>query len=88
MKNLISDEKTIFPAQCRAARALVEWTRDDLAAASQTAKSTLADFEAGKRQPHPRTLAAIRMALEAAGVEFTAETAVAGPGVRLKKPYP
>jgi transcriptional regulator with XRE-family HTH domain len=85
MKNPMSDEKTVSPAQCRAGRALVEWTRDDLAEASRTAKSTLADFEAGKRQPHPRTLAAIRAALEAAGVEFTAETDAVGPGVRLKK---
>lgn len=84
MKYLMSDETSISPAQCRAGRALIEWTRDDLANASQTARSTLADFEASKRQPHPRTLAAIRSALEAAGVEFIAENG-GGPGVRLKK---
>lgn len=84
MKSLTSDEMTIVPAQCRAARALIEWTRDDLAAASQTARSTLADFEANKRQPHPRTLAAIQAALEAAGVEFIPENG-GGAGVRLRK---
>ena len=42
------------------------------------------DFEIGKRSPHPRTLAAIRSALEAAGVEFIANGD--GPGVRLRKP--
>lgn len=84
MKSPISDEKSVFPAQCRAARALIEWTRDDLAAACQTARSTLADFEANKRQPHPRTLAAIRTALEAAGVIFIASNGD-GPGVRLRK---
>ena len=43
--------------------------REELAEASQVAHATLADFEAGKRKPYPRTLAAIRAALEAAGVE-------------------
>ncbi len=84
MKSLTSDETSVSPAQCRAARALIEWTRDDLAAAAQTARSTLADFEANKRQPHPRTLAAIRTALEAAGVEFIPENG-GGAGVRLRK---
>lgn len=84
MKSPTSDETSVSPAQCRAARALIEWTRDDLAAACQTARSTLADFEANKRQPHPRTLAAIRTALEAAGVIFIASNGD-GPGVRLRK---
>jgi hypothetical protein len=34
---------------------------------------TLSDFEAGKRSPHPRTLEAIRAALEKAGVIFVDE---------------
>jgi hypothetical protein len=45
---------------------------------------TLSDFEAGKRSPHPRTLDAIRSALEKAGVIFVEENGE-GPGVRLKK---
>ena len=58
--------------------------REDLARSSEVAHATLADFEAGKRQPYPRTLAAIRTALETAGVEFIAENG-GGPGVRLRK---
>ncbi len=80
----MSDEMTLSPAQSRAGRALIEWTRDDLAEAAKTARSTLADFEAGKRSPHPRTLAAVRTALESAGVEFIAENG-GGAGVRLRK---
>lgn len=57
--------------------------REDLATAAQVAHATLTDFEGGKRQPYPRTLAAIRAALEAAGVEFIPENG-GGPGVRLK----
>jgi transcriptional regulator with XRE-family HTH domain len=61
--------------------------REDLAAIAQVAHATLADFEGGKRQPYPRTLAAIRAALEAAGVEFIPEN-VSGAGVRLRKSSP
>jgi transcriptional regulator with XRE-family HTH domain len=64
------------------ARASIGWGVRELAAAAAVAGSTLVDFESGKRQPHPRTLAAIRAALEAAGVEFTNGDA---PGVRLAK---
>jgi DNA-binding XRE family transcriptional regulator len=71
-------------AQCRAARAMVEMSRDSLAAAAKVASRTIADFEAGKREPIHATKAAIRAALEAAGVEFIAENG-GGPGVRLRK---
>lgn len=60
-------------------------TREQLAVASGVAHATLADFEGNKRQPYGRTLAAIRAALEAAGVEFIEENG-GGPGVRLRKP--
>jgi len=56
----------------------------DLATASEVAPRTLADFETGTRQPHPRTLAAIRTALEQAGVIFIASNGE-GPGVRLRR---
>ena len=74
-------------AQCRAARALLGWSQDDLSDASKVAKGTVAQFEAGKRTPYDRTLADIRAALEAAGVEFIEEGGVSpagGAGVRLK----
>ena len=74
----------ISAGQCRAARALLEWSQDDLAKASEVATKTIADFERGARAPMPRTLAALRAGLEAAGVEFIAENG-AGPGVRLAK---
>lgn len=63
---------------------MLRLTRDDLAAASKVAVATIADFETGRRQPHPRTLDAIRTALEAAGVEFIPENG-GGAGVRLRK---
>lgn len=74
----------ISPAQVRAARALIGWTRDQLAMASEVPMRTVARLELGDGAPQRRTLAAIRTALEAAGVEFIAENG-GGAGVRLRK---
>jgi transcriptional regulator with XRE-family HTH domain len=70
----------LTPPQCRAARALLGWSQDDLATASKVAKATIANFELGKSAPYKRTLEDLRRALEAAGVEFTNGDQ---PGVRL-----
>ncbi len=81
---MTSDKISLLPSQTRAARALLEWSRADLAERSGVSVATLADFEGGKRQPYGRTLDDIRDTLEAAGVEFIAENG-GGAGVRLKK---
>ena len=72
------------PSQCRAARALVAMSQDRLADASGVAKRTIASFEKEDRKPYERTIAALRFALEKAGVEFIAENG-GGAGVRLRK---
>jgi hypothetical protein len=46
--------------------------------------STIRDFETAKRTPIGNNLAAIRAALESAGVIFVEENGE-GPGVRLRK---
>lgn len=71
----------LSPAQCRAARALVNWSQDQLESAAKVARKTIADFEREVRKPYPRTLEALQAALEAAGVEFTNGDA---PGVKLR----
>jgi transcriptional regulator with XRE-family HTH domain len=59
------------PAQCRAARGLVDWSQSELGAHSGVALRTIADFERGaKKRPYRRTLDAVIAAFEAAGVEF------------------
>lgn len=78
---------SISAQQCRAARALVGCSQDDLARSSKVAKATIANFEAGKRQPYGRTLDDIRTALECAGVVFIPENG-GGAGVRLRKVGP
>jgi transcriptional regulator with XRE-family HTH domain len=77
-------KKYILGQQCRAARALLGWSRDQLAKASDVGPRTLMDFERGTRQPHRRTISDVRRALEEAGVTFIDGNGE-GPGVRLKK---
>lgn len=72
------------PAQCRAARALIQLTQTVLADASGVSLSTVVDFEKERRQVAAPSIAAIRAALEAAGVIFVDENGE-GPGVRLRK---
>ena len=66
------------------ARGGLAMTAEALASLAGVSKVTLSDFEIGKRSPHPRTLAAIRAALESAGVIFVEENGE-GPGVRLRR---
>lgn len=77
---------TITPAQCRAARGLIEMDQAVLASAANVSRNTVVDFEKGRRTPGANNLAAIRTALEAAGVIFLSdgETTSGGPGLRLK----
>ncbi|WP_375458327.1 helix-turn-helix domain-containing protein [uncultured Enterovirga sp.] len=67
-------------AQCRAARAGLEWRREDLATRAGLAERTITDFERGAREPHTNNKIAIRRAFEAAGVVFTAEGCLCLPG--------
>jgi transcriptional regulator with XRE-family HTH domain len=70
------------PDQSRAARGLLDWSQAELAARSNLSESTVRDFEKGRRVPSINNLAAIRRALEVAGVEFIDGDQ---PGVRLKR---
>lgn len=57
-----------------------------LAIAANVSRNTVVSFEKGQRVPNPNNLAAIRAALEAAGVQFVASGQVAaGNGVALTK---
>ncbi|WP_245467632.1 MULTISPECIES: helix-turn-helix transcriptional regulator [unclassified Mesorhizobium] len=71
-------------AQCRAARALVDWSREMLSERSKVSHRSIVDFERGAREPRVLTKEALARALEAAGVEFIPENG-GGAGVRLKK---
>ncbi|AMN48224.1 hypothetical protein ACG33_14180 [Steroidobacter denitrificans] len=70
-------------AQCRAGRALIEWSAEQLSQASGIGLRTIVDFEARFHGPDSDTRSRIRTALEEAGVVFIAENG-GGAGVRLK----
>lgn len=76
---------TIDAAQSRGARGLLDWSQTKLAQASNLSESTIRDFEKGRRVPSVNNLAAIRRAMEEAGIAFLddGEDKPGGPGVRM-----
>jgi ribosome-binding protein aMBF1 (putative translation factor) len=70
-------------SQCRAARALIDWSQQQLSQAASIDVQTVADFEARSRPADETTRRRLRAALEAAGVMFIAENG-GGAGARLK----
>lgn len=76
---------SLTAAQCRAARALIGWSQDQLSKESKVAKATIANFETGNRTPYDRTLVDIQAALQNNGVVFlsSGELVSGGEGVRL-----
>jgi DNA-binding transcriptional regulator YiaG len=71
------------PEQCRAARAMLNWSQDKLAELAHISVITVRTFEGGKSKPQPSTMHLMRQAFEANGVEFTNGDA---PGVKLRRP--
>jgi len=78
--------RALTSAQIRAARSLIRWTADELAAASALSVATIRRAELKESETALTTAndLAIRRALETAGVEFIDENG-GGPGVRLRK---
>ncbi len=78
--------KRLSSAQLRAARALLRWSAVDLAVAANIGVATIrrAEVVEGELQMNLANEAALRRALEKAGVEFIDENG-GGPGVRLRK---
>lgn len=72
------------PAQCRAARGLLNWNQADLAAKAAVSAVTVRNFENERSTPQRASLDVMRRAFEEAGVDFIAENG-GGPGVRLKR---
>jgi len=52
------------------ARAALDWSVRDLAAHAKVTPNTVSRFESGKSSPNISTLAVIKLAFEAEGVEF------------------
>jgi|GraSoiStandDraft_40_1057318.scaffolds.fasta_scaffold1486388_1 transcriptional regulator with XRE-family HTH domain len=78
----------ITAGQIRAARALIGWKQTDLAKASKISEISIKNIERGVTDPRYRTLEAIQIAFEKAGVVFLepGDIREGGAGVRLRKP--
>lgn len=74
----------IHPEQCRAARGLLNWTQERLAAAAGVSRSTIKDFECHRHALHPSTEDLLIEAFEQAGAQLL-PGGRDGPGVRLKR---
>ena len=72
------------PHQCKAARAMLDLSQDQLAKLSGVAVSTIIPFEQSQRKPHRSTVKKLQKALDTAGIEFIDENG-GGAGVRLRK---
>jgi predicted transcriptional regulator len=72
--------------QIKAARALLDWSQDQLAVAAEVSIPTIKRLEAsdGPLGGRGMTVEKILTSLEAAGVDFIDENG-GGPGVRLRK---
>jgi transcriptional regulator with XRE-family HTH domain len=75
---------SLKPEQCRAARALLNWTQEQLATRARVSPSTVRGFEGGRHDVQRATAAAFRQALEAAGVILLDADAQGGSGARLR----
>jgi transcriptional regulator with XRE-family HTH domain len=73
----------MMPVQMKMARAALCWGVRELAEKAGVTANTVTRIENGS-DAKQSTIAALRIALESAGVEFIAENG-GGPGVRLKK---
>jgi DNA-binding XRE family transcriptional regulator len=56
--------------QIKAARALLRWTKTELATRARIDRRTVANLEADKHVPSMTTLTSIRRAFASAGIEF------------------
>lgn len=84
MEPKATENVEMTPAQCRAARALINWPQPQLAEAAGLGLSSVVDFEKDRRKVSNGAVERIKVALEAAGVVFLPENGN-GPGVALRK---
>jgi transcriptional regulator with XRE-family HTH domain len=81
--HLMTSSTALTAAQCRAGRALIDWSQAQLSQSASIDVNTIVNFEKRFRAPDETTRRRLRATLEAAGVVFIAENG-GGAGVRLK----
>ncbi|HLO76593.1 MAG TPA: helix-turn-helix domain-containing protein [Magnetospirillum sp.] len=76
----------ISARQIRAARALLGWSQQELADKAIISVNAIRRLEGAQVDARMSTVAAVKAALEAAGIEFQFADATRGEGVRLRSP--
>jgi len=71
------------PAQCRAARALINFTQPRLAETAGLGLSTVVDFERERRRVSTEAIQKMTQALQDAGIDFIPKNG-GGLGVRFR----
>jgi transcriptional regulator with XRE-family HTH domain len=72
---------SITPLQCRKGRNALEWTQTELGEEAGVSLNTIVRFERGEQVASEANAAALRQAMEVAGVIFSGSD-----GVRLRAP--
>jgi transcriptional regulator with XRE-family HTH domain len=80
MDACVRDLQGMNSNQCKAARALLGLTQDQLAGRAKVGLSTVIDYERGRRTVSDEKIQDIQIALELAGIIF-----LDGDGVKLRK---
>jgi ribosome-binding protein aMBF1 (putative translation factor) len=79
-----TDRHVLTAAQCRAARALLDWSRKDLAERTGISIGTLFAFESAAADTKTSTVLKLQKAFTQAGIEFIDEGDGKGEGVRFR----
>jgi DNA-binding XRE family transcriptional regulator len=74
----------LLPEHCRAARGMLSWSQEELAALAGVSRSTVRDFEGCRHELHRSTEALLIKTFEDAGIRFVLDPQK--PGVWLLKP--
>jgi transcriptional regulator with XRE-family HTH domain len=82
MGTLVASE-VVVAAQVRAARALLNWSQAELAAAAGVGVTTVRDIESERRPADTGAMRELRRVLENEGVILVPGSASGGPGVRF-----
>ena len=59
--------------QCKAARALLDWSQEDLSQKAEVAKATIGDFERGARNLRIETMQKVVAVFEGEGIRFESD---------------
>ncbi|MDR3440583.1 helix-turn-helix domain-containing protein [Telmatospirillum sp.] len=78
----------VTPREIRAARALLGWTRQELADRAIVSLNTVIRMEQGATDPRTSTVLAVRDALEKVGVTFFSPLGQGEEGVKIKGQTP